>query len=298
MSSPFDVQGVRLDTTGLIALRNLALRNRAAPVLAALPGGHAIRDKGQGLEVADVREYVTGDDIRHLDRTSTARTGRLHVRQFQSERDRISFLVADFRSTMFWGLQRAFLSVATAEALMLEAWPVVESGGRVGLLALTDDSVFAVPARGRVRGMLDVIGGMVKAHAHGLANAGQDPGEGAFSLDQSLVRLERLAPNGSEIVLASGFDRTGPDFGERLSALSRRRSVRLLLVNEAQRLPTGRYPVRLPDGRRLRLALSQIENSPSESEIAGRAATIIDAGAPIEETARHLAMAATGARAA
>ena len=96
--------GVALSAEGLIALRHVALQARGAPVLADLPGGFATRRKGHGQEVADVRPYVAGDDLRHLDRGTTARTGSLHVPQFVDERDRVTLLVADFRPAMLWGV--------------------------------------------------------------------------------------------------------------------------------------------------------------------------------------------------
>ncbi|WP_300057189.1 DUF58 domain-containing protein [uncultured Roseobacter sp.] len=301
MSAVLDVPGVSLRSDHLIALRRVALAAQSAPVLAALPGGFATRRKGHGLEVADMREYVVGDDLRHLDRGTTARTGRLHVRQFQEERDRVSLLIADFRPAMFWGLRRAFRSVCVAEALSLIGWSVVESGGRVGLLALTAAQPLIVPARGRTRGMLDVIGGLVEAHQGALAEMAAGQG-GDPPLDQALSRADRLVPSGSELVIASGFDTPGPGFDDRLDALARRRRPRLLLVTDAQigRMPQGRYPIRLADGRRLRLRLGGVA---SEAEthmrpIAGRAALVLDAGESVEDTARRIVAGAPAEHAA
>lgn len=301
MSGPLDVPGVALGSDALIALRRVALNSDAAPVLAALPGGFATRRKGHGLEVADMREYVVGDDLRHLDRGTTARTGRLHVRRFQEERDRITLLIADFRPAMFWGMRRAFRSVAAAEALTLIGWNAVESGGRVGLLALTATDVVIVPPRGRTRGMLDVIGGMVEAHASGLAalldGAATDP-----PLDQGLTRAERLVPPGAELVIASGFDVQGDGFADRLDALARRRAPRLVLITDAEAgdLPAGRYPIRLPDGRRVRVSLGHGRAPSTEPfrRIAGRPALVLDAGEAVEQMARRLAAASVAERAA
>lgn len=301
MSEALEAPGVALRSDALIALRRVALTADAAPVLAALPGGFATRRKGHGLEVADMREYVAGDDIRHLDRGTTARTGRLHVRQFQEERDRVSLLVADFRPAMFWGMRRAFRSVAVAEALTLIGWNVVESGGRVGLLAVTSGEPVIVPPRGRTRGMLDVIGGMVQAHEAGLAamvaGQGEDP-----ALDQALSRADRLVPSGAELIIGSGFDAPGAGLADRLDALARRRMPRLVLVTDAQiaRMPQGRYPIRMADGRRVRLMLgggaAAAENP--VRQIAGRAALVLDAGETVEQMARRIVAAFPAERAA
>lgn len=301
MTAALEVPGVALKSEALIALRRVALSAQSVSSLAALPGGFATRKKGHGMEMADVREYVGGDEIRHLDCGTTARTGRLHVRQFQEERDRVSLLVADFRPSMFWGLRRAFRSVAVAEALSLIGWNVVESGGRVGLLAITTLDTTVVPPRGRTRGMLDVIGGLVQAHRAGLdaMASGQMTDQ---PLDQALARAERLVPSGAEIIIGSGFDVPGTALADRLDALSRRRLPRLLQMTDTQidRMPRGRYPIRMPDGRRLRLMLgggSQTDVQPT-CRIAGHPALVLDAGEAVEQMARRIKSTLPAERAA
>jgi uncharacterized protein (DUF58 family) len=292
--------GVALTAAGLIALRSLALAHDPAPSLAALPGGFPTRRKGQGLEVVDRRDYVAGDDIRHIDRTTTARTGRLHTRQFQEERDRVSLLIADFRPSMFWGVKRALRSVAAAEALSLIGWRVVESGGRVGLLALTGEEPFVVPARGRVRGMLDVIGAMVDAHRAAFEALRQGSADDP-PLDQALSRADRLVPSGAELLIASGFDTPGAGLGDRLEALARRRRPRLVLVTDAEAgaLPKGRYAMRLADGRLARVHLDSAGEDPAlQRVVAGKPALVINASDPLTTSARRLSAAFATRRAA
>ncbi|MEY8828467.1 DUF58 domain-containing protein [Sedimentitalea sp. XS_ASV28] len=284
-----NIPGVALHADALIALRPLALHPEAEGQLAALPGGFVTRRRGHGQEMADVREYVAGDDIRHLDRGSTARTGVLHVRSFQEERDRVTLLVADFRPAMLWGTRRALRSVAAAEALALVGWRVIEQGGRVGLLAIGSGAPVVVAIQGRVRGMLAVIGGLVRAHdaALHLALAGNrdDP-----PLDEAIARVTRIAPAGSEIVIASGFDSPGPSLDDRLGQIAQRRMPRPVLVTDdvTENLPPGVYPIRLPDGSRRRVRISGRKAAPRVTEIAGFPALPLDAGQQIATTARVL----------
>lgn len=285
-------EGVGLRPEALIALRHVALAARGRPALAQLPGGHPTRRKGAGLEPADTRDYVPGDDLRRLDRGTTARTGRLHLRDYREERDRVTLLVADFRPVMQWGLSRRFLSVAAAEALCLIGWRLAEEGGRVGLMALTAQEAVIVPARARARGMLDVIGGLVRAHAAGLRLAME--GQGDPPLDGLVPRAARLVPPGAEVVLASGFEVPGAELPDRLDALARRRALRLLLVTERleRHLPAGRYPIRQRDGRPATVRLSAVRPEAGEEEtarIAGRAALVIDAGIEAAGLARLIA---------
>lgn len=281
--------GVRLSAEQLIALRRVSLSARAAPVLANLPGGFASRRRGQGQEVADLRPYVHGDDLRHLDRGTTARTGIPHVRRFQEDRDRLSLLVADMRAPMLWGITRALCSIAAAEALALLGWQVVEDGGRVGLLAITDAGPVIVPPRGRTRGMLDVIGGLVRAHRAALTQALTDLGT-TLPFDDALAPLDRLAPKGCEVVIASGFDAAGEGLDDLFAQLDRRRALLLLAISDGDgTLPPGDYPIRMADGRQMRVTLGRATAPPPTVDIAGRAALSLDAGLPLETMARVLA---------
>lgn len=297
MTGALDSPGVSLSADRLIGLRFVTTRHDDSIPLAALPGGYAAKRRGHGQEMVDVREYVAGDDIRHLDRGSTARTGDLHVRTFQEERDRIVILVADFRPSMLWGLRRAFRSVAAAEALSMIGWRTVEEGGRVGLLAFGAGDPVIVPVRGRVRGMLAVIGGMVRAHdaALNLALAGVNEDPPLFA---GLVRLRRIAPKGCEVVLASGFDNTGAAFAEQVMELDQKRIVRLFKIGDglSDSLPPGTYPIRLPDGASIRARVggrteAMAGQQTALAEIGGIPVLALDAGAGPEAMAGTVAAA-------
>ncbi|MCP4070882.1 MAG: DUF58 domain-containing protein [Hyphomicrobiales bacterium] len=244
--------GVSLDSAVLIGYRSHVLRDREkAGPLSMHPGGFVIRRRGNGQDIADSRIYVGGDDLRHIDRGATSRTGVLHTRTFQEERDRVTLLVADFRPSMLWGIRRAFRSVAAAEALTLLGWQAIEAGGRVGLLAITGHDMIVIPVRGRIRAMLNVIGGMVKAHDMAL-DAALD-GLTEPQLDRCLEGLKRIAPNGSQIIIATGMETPGKNLDDLLGELARHRYPQLLIVEDTSvgNLPPGNYPMEFPDGTRI-----------------------------------------------
>lgn len=292
MTRALDVPGITLKPAALIKLRALALARETQGPMSRLPGGFVTRKRGRGQEMADVREYVPGDDIRHLDRGSTARTGALHVRSFQEERDRVTILVADFRLSMLWGTQRALCSVAAAEALCLIGWRVVQDGGRVGLVAVGADDPVVIPFRGRTRGMLNVVGGLARAHdaALQLALAGQtiDP-----PLSEGLTRVSRIAPGGADIVLASGFDALGKTFEDDLQQLAQVGVPRLLFVTDgiSDRLGPGTYPIRMPNGTRRRVRVTDAPRIKAQTTIAGFETVRIDAGTTAQQIASVIATA-------
>src|SRR3954454_20368782 len=130
--------GVSIDTEALLRLRHLVAQARSlrADRTTALPGPIVTRRRGRGSEPDDIRLWSHGDDIRHIDRNTTARTGVPHVRTFRSEQELTTLLIADFRAPMLFGPRRAFRSVAAAEILGLAGWRAVGIGGKVALLAV------------------------------------------------------------------------------------------------------------------------------------------------------------------
>ena len=51
--------------------------------------------RGEGREFESMRDYVRGDELRHISWTATARRGKLITRQYQIERDQTIFIALD-----------------------------------------------------------------------------------------------------------------------------------------------------------------------------------------------------------
>jgi uncharacterized protein (DUF58 family) len=255
-TSPLTAPGVSVDAEALLRLRHL-VRNAPERRLATSgrPGGHAMRRRGRGLEAVDVRVFSDGDDVRHLDRNTTARTGVPHVRTFRDERERTALLIADFRPSMLWGTRRALRSVAAAEALAAVGWRVIEAGGRVGAIAVTAAiPPLFVPARGRERGMASVVGGLAAAHRSALDETAASVSSEAAEeppLERVLEMAATLMLNGGSVFLASALDRPGDAFDRAAGALHRRAKLTLLLVQDAFELrpPSGLYRYKTGTGR-------------------------------------------------
>lgn len=233
----------------------LGLRRYLRPVAGgpwrpdARPAGFPGRRRGTGVEAVDVRPYSDGDDLRHLDRNVTARTGAPHVRSHREERGATVVLVADLRRAMFWGTRRALRATAAVEALALCGWRAVEAGGRVGLYAFGGGPALYAPPRGRTAGMAAAAGGLAGAHRRALDAAA---GEAEPDLGTALEVADRLAPLGATLVLGTALDDPGPEFAHLAEALARTRRLRVALVRDAFEIepPDGQYPYLTDDGRR------------------------------------------------
>src|SRR5262245_17233280 len=68
-----------------------------------LSGMHKSPYFGQSIEFLQHREYVTGDDLRHVDWKVWARQDRLYVKQFEEETNLRCHLLVDLSKSMAYG---------------------------------------------------------------------------------------------------------------------------------------------------------------------------------------------------
>jgi len=66
-------------------------------------GVHRSPFLGEGTELAEIREYLPGDDVRTIDWNVTARTGHPHVKTYEVERDTSAFFLIDRSASMGFG---------------------------------------------------------------------------------------------------------------------------------------------------------------------------------------------------
>src|SRR3954454_18888097 len=69
----------------------------------AMKGERKSKRKGQSVEFADYKNYVKGDDLRHLDWNLYARLDRLFIRLFQEEEDLHFYVLIDNSLSMDFG---------------------------------------------------------------------------------------------------------------------------------------------------------------------------------------------------
>jgi uncharacterized protein (DUF58 family) len=148
-----DAPGELLPSEILRQVRRLEIRTRAL-VTELFAGPYHSVFKGQGMEFAEVREYVPGDDIRTIDWNVTARYGSPFVKQYVEERERTIFLLVDMSGSQTFGsANRSKLELA-AEVTALLAFAAINNHDKVGLLAFTDAIEELIPPRkGRRHGL-------------------------------------------------------------------------------------------------------------------------------------------------
>jgi uncharacterized protein (DUF58 family) len=91
-----------LDPETLARVRALELRARQT-IEGFITGGHRSKHHGFAVEFAQHREYVPGDDIRHIDWKVYGRTQRFHLKQYELETNLVCWLLVDASESMRYG---------------------------------------------------------------------------------------------------------------------------------------------------------------------------------------------------
>lgn len=91
-----------LDRTARRILDRMLLAVRPGAT-ATRQGGHRSPVLASGVEFAEHRAYVPGDDVRHIDWKAFARHGQLTLRQFEEERDARIYVMLDLSGSMSRG---------------------------------------------------------------------------------------------------------------------------------------------------------------------------------------------------
>ena len=150
--------------------------------------------RGEGREFESLRDYVRGDELRHISWSATARRGRLTTRQYQIERDQTILIAIDGGRLMTARIeQETKLDSAVHAALALMS-AAARAGDNAGLL---------------------VFGRKIKSFL--------PPGRGHDHMDAALEALYSVEPEMIEPSYSHAF--------EFIAANSKRRSLVVLLTD-------------------------------------------------------------------
>ncbi|HWT95540.1 MAG TPA: DUF58 domain-containing protein, partial [Solirubrobacteraceae bacterium] len=112
-----------------------------------LPGDQPTPAVGVGTELAQVRAYRPGDDVRQLDWNATARTGEPHVRVHVAERSVTTWLLLDLSPSMAFGTADR-LKVDVAEGIANAVGRLAtRRGNRLGVMTFGGPKPRVLPPR-------------------------------------------------------------------------------------------------------------------------------------------------------
>jgi uncharacterized protein (DUF58 family) len=286
LAPPAGRQGPGPVPGAMVEALDLAFVRWAGGVIA---GEHRGAGVGSGTELAQLRPYQPGDDVRQLDPAATARTGVPHVRQQVPERLLTTWLVVDVSPSMAFGTADRLKSDVTEGVVDVLGALAVRRGGRVGLLSFGAESTRLLAPRGGRGARI----GLRRTLAEGVAPDGTT-GE---PLETALVRVGRLMQLRSLVVVVSDF--AGPPHWARpLAALGARHTVLAVEVRDPreQELPAvGRLAMVDPEtGARIEVdtADRRLRERFADAARAGRAEV---AAALRRAGAEHVVLSTSGA---
>jgi len=126
-----------------------------------LHGDYRSLARGDGLELADLREYQYADDVRRIDWNVTARLQVPHVREYREERELAAWFLLDLSGSVEFGSGEQSKLDLAAQFTALVARVLTRRGNRVGaiLYGAEVDAVLAPRGgRGQVLHLLSRIG--------------------------------------------------------------------------------------------------------------------------------------------
>jgi uncharacterized protein (DUF58 family) len=172
---------------------------------------------GPSLDLAEVREYQPGDEVRRIDWNVTARMNQLFVRQYREEKELTAWLLVDLSPSMQFGTVRQFKRQLAVEFAGVAAYIITRHGDKVGGLVFPTQAgvTFIPPRTGRLHALRLV---------RDLAAVPTIPGGGPTDLGAVLQQLGRLAKRRALVFLVSDFH--APAGWERpLAELGRRHEI-------------------------------------------------------------------------
>ena len=207
-----------------------------------LAGGYRTAHRGTGTDLVGLREYVEGDDARHIDWNVTARLNEPQLRVFTEDRELTVWLVLDRSASMTVGAPGRGKDDVLSELALVLARLFGRGGNRVGALlfdtGLYDTGTVRIvpPGTGR-RHALRISAELARtagAGRGGSTGRGGSRGRDGSTTDLAamLDAVAKLARRRALIVVISDFIGDG-DWGRSLLRLVPRHEVVALRVIDA-----------------------------------------------------------------
>ncbi len=112
-----------------------------------LTGEYKSSFRGQGMEFAEVREYIAGDDVRSIDWNVTARMDTPYIKEFNEERELTVMILVDLSSSQEFGSVGKLKHELSTELSAIFSYLALNNNDKVGLIAFTDKIERYIPPK-------------------------------------------------------------------------------------------------------------------------------------------------------
>lgn len=200
-------------------VRRLEIRTRRL-VEESLAGSYHSVFRGRGMEFAEVRDYVPGDDVRTIDWNVSARMGHPFVKKFTEERELTVVLMVDASGSEHFGTAASTKLQMSTEISALLAFSAIRNNDRVGLLLFTDRTELYLPPRKGREHALRVLREVLTI----------EPRRRGTRIASALEYLQRVVTKRAVVFLVSDFQDEG--FERILRVVARKHDVVAISVSD------------------------------------------------------------------
>ena len=199
-------------------IRELEIKTKGL-VDGMMTGSYKSKIRGRGIEFSEVREYVLGDDVRHIDWNVTARTNKLHVKEFVEERDLRVYVIFDYSASNEFGFEKSKKSIGH-EITASIIFSAMRNNDSIGLGIFTDTLEQFIPARKGRKHSLTLLRTLL---SHKTKSKQTD-------IETSLLQLHHILGQHSIIFIISDY--ISPNFLRPLKFLKNRHDVILINLSD------------------------------------------------------------------
>lgn len=135
-------------------------------------GPHRVKQKGSGYDFWGIRRYVIGDHIKFIDWRSSARMGRLMVKEYEAEKNAKLYILIDASKSMGFGRETMTKLDFAARAAVLLAYLANRFQDDFGLLVFSDNVHSFLEAKKGKKQFLRVLEELAKISPKGVSDLG------------------------------------------------------------------------------------------------------------------------------
>ena len=179
-----------------------------------LQGDHRSPSRGDGLDLADLREYQFHDDVRRMDWNATARLGTPYVREYLEDREIPVWLLLDMSPSMLFEGVSVSKHAVLMEFTTLMCRLMLGRGNRAGAMIFSGRVDRIIPARGGRQHLLRILNTVAQYR----------PSQTTTDLKQVLTDAGNAIRRRSLVFVVSDFI-SGPDWEKSLILLAMRHDV-------------------------------------------------------------------------
>ncbi len=181
-----------------------------------LQGDYRTLFRGFGLDLAELREYQPGDDVRSIDWNVTARMNEPYVRQYNEDRELSAWFLLDVSPSMDFGSNGVEKRELLVEFVGLLSRLLTRHGNRVGAILYSGRVERIIPPRSGRRHVLYLL--------HCLLEQGELPSSPETNLTVLLSTALKFIRRRSLLFIVSDFVSL-PGWERALGNLARRNEV-------------------------------------------------------------------------